>query len=234
MIVWVFILVALIALTIFIATYALPSIYLRLRYTVDKTNDRCIKRVYEKHGQSMVFEPEEKWRNYIEQYVLAERKGKKELMCKVDKSLDYIEFDIVVFNAMNKVSKIIRAKDGVNGSGFTKPIELPEDTSYLSINIIRADNRLFEDHLTAKVSIGKKIKFLLINALMVITEVICFKICFANLFGGLFRDSMIINLEGLIFSGLVAGVLIILNTVITVIAVKIREIKFTVKVKKDA
>ena len=234
MIVWVLILLILVALTIFIATYALPSIYLRLSYTIDKTKDRCIKRVYEKHGQSMIFEPEEKWRKYIEQYMLAERKGKKEFMCKVDKSLDYIELDVVVFNAMNKVSSVIRVKENVNGSGFTKPIELPEDTSYLSINISRADTALFEDHLSAKISKGKKAKFILINALMVIAEVICFKICFANLLGGLFRDSMIINLEGLILSGVVAVVLIILNTMMTVISVKIREEKFTIKVNKDA
>ena len=64
-------------------------------------------------------------------------------------------------------------------------------------------------------------------------EVICFKICFANLFGGVFRDSLLINVEGLISSAIFAGVLIVLNTIIVAIAVKAREKKYTVKVKKN-
>ncbi len=233
MVVWAFILVIVIVATVFIATYALPRIYLKLRYTVNKSNDRCIKRVYEKHGQSMVFEPEERWRKYINQYVLAERKGKKEMVCKVDKDLSYIEFDVVIFNANSKVTQVIKAKDYVNNTGLTKPIELPEETSYVTVNVSRADNRLFEDHLTAKIPAGRKFRFILINAATVLMEVICFKICFANLFGGVFRDSLLINVEGLISSAIFAGVLIVLNTIIVAIAVKAREKKYTVKVKKN-
>jgi len=233
MVVWAFILVIVIVATVFIATYALPRIYLKLRYTVNKSNDRCIKRVYEKHGQSMVFEPEERWRKYINQYVLAERKGKKEMVCKVDKDLSYIEFDVVIFNANSKVTQVIKAKDYVNNTGLTKPIELPEETSYVTVNVLRADNRLFEDHLTAKIPAGRKFRFILINAATVLMEVICFKICFANLFGGVFRDSLLINVEGLISSAIFAGVLIVLNTIIVAIAVKAREKKYTVKVKKN-
>lgn len=233
MVVWAFILVIVIVATVFIATYALPRIYLKLRYTVNKSNDRCIKRVYEKHGQSMVFEPEERWRKYINQYVLAERKGKKEMVCKVDKDLSYIEFDVVIFNANSKVTQVIKVKDYVNNTGLTKPIELPEETSYVTVNVLRADNRLFEDHLTAKIPAGRKFRFILINAATVLMEVICFKICFANLFGGVFRDSLLINVEGLISSAIFAGVLIVLNTIIVAIAVKAREKKYTVKVKKN-
>ena len=233
MVVWAFILLIVIVATVFIATYVLPRIYLKLRYTVDKSNDRCIKRVYEKHGQCMVFEPEEKWRKYVNQYILAERKGKKELVCKVDAELSYIEFDIAIFNANGKVTQVIKAKDYVNNGGITQPVELPEETSYVTINVLRADNRLFEDHLTAKIPAGKKFKFVLINTETIIMEVVCFNICLANIFGGLFRDSLLINVEGLISSAIFAGVLIFLNTIMVAIAVKAREKKYTVKVKKN-
>ena len=234
MIIWLLIISLLFTLVIFFATYALPSIYLKMRYTVDKSNDRCIKRVYDRYGQCLVFEPEEKWRDYIEQYVLAERKDKKEVICKIDKSLEYIEYDIVVFNSMDKVSEIINTKEKVDGKGYTTPVLLPEDASYISINIIRADEKTFKENLTAKVTTSNKWKFLIINAALVIVEVVGLKICLANLFGGLFRESVIINLGELLFSITLAGVLILFNTITSLVAVKYREKNFAKKEEKNA
>ncbi len=234
MVVWIVIFILVVLISVFITAYLLPRIYLKQRYTVEKSDDRCIKRVYERNGQSLVFEPEEKWRKIVHQYVLSERGENKVLMCKVNKSLSYIEFDVVVFNAFNQVAGVIKVNDYVDGSGYTKIVELPDDTSYISINVIRADNEKFGKNITAKVPAKRKFGFIMINAVMILVEVIACRICLANIFGDEFRESIVLNLEGAITSAIIAGVLILINTIIVMISVKVREKNNTVKVEKDA
>ena len=234
MFVWVCVLILLFALTIFFATYALPRFYLKLNYAMDKSNDRCINRVYEKNGQSLLFEPEEKWRKYINQYIIAERKEKKEIVCKVDKELSYIEFNVVVFDAFNKVTQVIKVCESLDGRGYTKAIELPPETSYVAINVLRADNKTFEEDKELKVSKSKMLGFLLVNAMVVFMEVIGYKICLANIFGGLFRQSILVNFKNVAISLIIAVVLIVINTLVAIIDVKSREKKLMVKVEENA
>ena len=68
-------------------------------------------------------------------------------------------------------------------SGYGKVISLPEETSYVAIEITRADGQVYEDHLTAKISGGKLFKFLLCCSFVLIMEIMCVKVCMANLFG---------------------------------------------------
>ncbi|MBE5733338.1 MAG: hypothetical protein E7353_09995 [Clostridiales bacterium] len=226
MVVWIVVFVLVIALAVFITVFALPRIYLKPRYTINKSEDRCIKRVYEKNGQSMVFEPEEKWRGIIKQYVLSERDDKKVAIFKVDESLSYVEFNVVVFNAFNDVSEVIRVSDYVNGrGGYAKTVELPKDASYLSISVTRADNKQFVNELPIKVSAGRKFGYIVINALTVIMEVVASKICLANILGKEFRESMVFNLREAIISAILAGALILISTIAVLINTKIREKK---------
>jgi hypothetical protein len=234
MVIWVALLIVVLFSAVYLSATALPRVFLSLRYMVDESNDRCIKRVYEKNGESMVFEPEEKWRRYIRQYVLAERNNKKELMCKVDKNLSYIDFDIAVFNNQDELECVIKVKDYVDKSGYTKVVELPEETSYVSINVLRVENQAFEDKLSAKVTGKKLAKFLAISMMMIIMESLLVKICFANIYGGVFRERFVINLDSLLVTLAVALGFAIINAVTAIIAVKSRERKFAVKVKKDA
>ncbi len=229
MIVWIVVFVVVVALSIFVATVALPRMYLKLRYTIERSKDRCIKRVYEKDGQSMVFEPEEKWRGYIEQYVLSERKGQKVVMCKVNEELSYIEFDVVVFNAFNKVSEVIKVQDNVAGSGYTKTVELPEDASYLSLCVVRADNKKFRNNLTARSTVGKRFAYYIINAVTVIMEIVAFKICLANILGEEFRESVIFNEQGTLISIILALVLVVVNTIIVAIDIRVRDKKLRLR-----
>ena len=63
MIIWYALILLVVSVSAYISAVVLPRAFLRLRYTVTDSNDRCIKRVYEVNGQSLVFEPEEKWCN---------------------------------------------------------------------------------------------------------------------------------------------------------------------------
>ena len=119
MVIWGALLIFVVVISAYFTAVVLPRIFLRLRYTVTDSQDRCIKRIYEVNGQSLIFEPEEKWRKYVKQYILAERRGKKEFICKVDKELNYIVLDVAVFNCQNKLCDVIRIKDFVGESGMT-------------------------------------------------------------------------------------------------------------------
>lgn len=234
MFLWVLISIVIFCAVILVATFVLPSVYLKFKCKIKRSNDRCIKRVYERNGQSLVFEPEEKWRSYVNQYVLNERKGRKVAVLKVDKNLNYIEYDLVVFNLYNKVVKVVSVKDFVNGLGITKEVELPEETSYLSLRVVRVENTTFDSNIIGKLKKGNLIKFILINLFVVLVEVLLLKICVANLLGGVFRESFLFDIRNLIISGILAGALILINSFTTLITVKAIERKNTVKDKKDA
>jgi len=234
MVIWGALLIFVVAISAYFTAVVLPRIFLRLRYTITDSKDRCIKRIYEVNGQSLIFEPEEKWRKYVKQYILAERHGKKEFICKVDKDLNYIVLDVAVFNCQNKLCDVIRIKDFVGESGMTGVVTLPEETSYVSVNVVRVENDLFEDKLSGTLAKGRMFKFVLVNAMLIVVESIWIKICMANLFGGIFRESFVMNLESLITTLLMAGALIIINTIVAAIALKIRAGKYKVKVRKNA
>ena len=231
---WIIILLIVLCFSGYLVAGVLPRAFLTLRYTVKQSNDRCIKRVYEVNGQSMVFEPEIKWRKYIEQYVISERKEKKQIMVKTNKDLSYIVYDVAVFNCRDELTTVIKVNDYVDGSGYGKVVDLPEDTSYVAINVLRADLELFEDHLTAKLPKRNIWNFLGINALLVLMETVWIKICISNIFGGIFRESFALSGESFLISLMIAGALIVANSIIALIAIAIRKNKYTVKVKKDA
>ena len=226
---WVLLLAVVVCFSGYLVAGVLPRAFLALRYTVKQSYDRCIKRVYEVNGQSLVFEPEIKWRKIVKQYVISERKDKKQLMIKVDKDLSYIVYDVVIFNCRDEVSTVLKVNDYVGGSGYGKVVDLPEETSYITIHVLRADNKRFEDHLTAKIPAGKVFKFLLVNALVVIMETVWIKICLSHILGGVFKESFVLDGEGLLMSLAVAGVLILLNSIVAIIALAIRKRKFTNK-----
>lgn len=221
MVVWSILLVLTIIVSIAFASVVLPKMFLRTRYTMTRSGDRGIKKVVEKNGQSMVFEPVLKWRKYIPQYVLAERSGVKQLKCKVGDDLHYLSYDVVLFNNRDEVFDVLTIKERVNGA-YTKTVDLPEQTSYVAINVNEADATDFSAPMTAKVKTGKLIKFLLCSAVCIFLEMMCVKVCCANIFGGVFKESFVLDIESALITAGIAIVLILVNLIVSFIAIKIR------------
>ncbi len=226
---WILLLVVAVCAYVLVASILLPKLYLKMRYTITESLDRGIKSVLEKNGKSIVYEPEIKWRKYVKQYILSERDGVKTLTCKVDETITYLELDVVVFNNQDKVFKVMRVKDLVEQSGYTKTVELPEQTSYIALVVNQVDGKQFEDHLTAKVSRGKMFKFLTACSFVLLMEIMCVKVCLANIFGGVFRESFIFNLNSFIVTLVLIVLAVIINIIVTIMAIKIREEKYVVK-----
>ena len=213
---------------IIVVSVLLSKLYLRLRYSITKSLDRGIKSILERNGKSIVYEPEVKWRKYVKQYILSERDGVKSITCKVDESIVYLELDVALFDSQDKMFKVVRIKDLVDKSGYTKTVELPEQTSYVALVVNKVDGKQFEDHVNAKVSKGKMFKFLVACAFALIMEIMCVKVCLANIFGGVFRESFILDLNSLYVTLGLIGIIVMINILVTHIAIKIREEKYIV------
>ena len=54
---WVVLLIITFAVSIVIAAIILPRLYLKPRYSITQSGDRGIKKIMEKNGQSILFEP---------------------------------------------------------------------------------------------------------------------------------------------------------------------------------
>lgn len=227
---WLALLILTVAVSVAIASAWLPSLFLKARYTLDKTRDRGIKKIVEKRGQSILYEPAVRWRKYISQYILSERGGKKELACKVDPALSFLSYDVVLFNACDEVFGVITVKDLLKNKGYAKPVELPKETSYVCLTINQADTTKFPPNLSFKVRAGNVARFLFCTTLCLIAEALCVKVCCANAFGGIFADMFMLDLPNAILTAVVVVLLILLNLIVSAIAIKIRGSK---KVRVD-
>jgi hypothetical protein len=223
MFIWYLLLCLVIGGSLALAAFVLPKIYLSTRYTITQPTDRGIKKILEKSGQSMLFEPALKYRKYLKQYVLAERYGKKELICKLDENVSYIHYDIVLFNNRDEVFQVLTVKELIEKQGYTKVVDLPDETSYVSLAINEVDGKTFPDNLTKKIKKGKLKNFLLVSSLLIIMEVFCIKVCLGNIFGGVFREIFILSERSGYLTLLIIGVLILINCLVVGIAMRIRS-----------
>lgn len=233
MVVWSVLLGLAVLISVVIASVLLPRVFLKTRYTIMYSGDRGLKKIYEKNGQSLVFQPVVKWRKYINQYILAERNGKKELICKIDPEIEYLSYDIVLFNSLDKVFDVITVKELIENKGYTKTVTLPRETSYVSLSLTAVDGVKFEDRVTAKVKAGKIAKFLFLCSFCILLEAFAVKICCANIFGGVFRESFVLNIDSTLATLALAGGLILVNLIVSFVAIKIRGCKKSGGIKNN-
>lgn len=224
---WVLLLILTIATAVFISAFLLPNIYLKNRYSLTKSGDRGIKKILEKNGMSMVFEPVAKWRKYIKQYVLAERFGKKQLLCKINPEIAYLSYDIALFNSRDEVFNVITIKEKIQKAGYAQIVDLPSETSYVSIAVNEVDATDFTSAtpLTAKVDKKSLRDFILWSSLCIFMSTFCIKVCCANVFGGVFKEMFVLNGEGTLATLCIAAVLIVVNLLGSIVTVKMRAAK---------
>lgn len=217
MFVWVSISIIVVTVAIGVSAFLLPKIYLMNRYAVKKSGDRGIKKVPEKNGVSMVFEPALKWRKYVRQYVLSERQGKKRLMCKIHTDIAYLSYDIALFNNRNEVFDVITIREKIKKRGYTQTVDLPEETSYVAISVNEVDGKDFSVASSPMKAADKtNVKpFLFWNGVCIVMETFCLKVCCANIFGGVFKEIFILNWATTLATLAIAAGLIVIHARIT-------------------
>ena len=219
---WIVLLVLVLTVAIVVAAVVLPKKYLKTRYTLTKTRDRGIKAVEETNGRTIVYEPAMEYRKYIKQYLLSERGDKKQLACKLGDDISYLAYDVAVFNNRDELVTVLTVKEKVEDMGITSPVDLPASTSYVGLTVTAVDAEKLPVPMTAKVKAKHALAFLFWSTLCVVVETLCVKVCFANIFGGVFRELIIMDgVSALVTAGMLVGVCLV-NVLVCLIAILIR------------
>jgi hypothetical protein len=211
MILWWSLLVGSILLFLVVEILILPKYLLESKYTVGQTSDRGIRKYKTfDEGMYLVYEPNLLVRKWIKQYVIGHRNGEKMLKCKVDEGVDYVEYDVVLFDAADKVFRVLGVQQLLDGGVFTDEIELPPETAYVTLVLRRVNNRDFPKVACARVSRAKLTAYGLLTCIMAMATAFCMNLSFSYLFGEVFRESYAASLwENVLVLGvaLIASVL---------------------------
>lgn len=218
---------------VFVVLHAvvLPRWFLNVGFSVRAPIGRGVRVIRETNGRSIVYDADVSIRKYIPQYILSERGGKKQLVCRAAYGLSYLDFDIVLFDNFNKVTGVLHVKELLSDSGYTGAVDLPDDTAYASIYLNAADGYTRKNKLTARISGKRWLLFLAVSAVIEIFTVFMARACIAHLFGGLFGEIFLYSAESNYIACGVCLLLIVLNAVFMAIAVRVRTGK-NKKVKK--
>lgn len=203
---------------IVLAVIVLPSVFLKTDYLITAPRDRGIRHIKEPNGTTLLYEPNLKARRYVKQYVLSDRGGKKVIVCKLADSVDYIDYDVALFNNLNEVFEVVNVKEQIETRGYTKEMELPEETSYATVIVNGVNGEDFSERIVGRVK-GKKIALYAVFAgLLAVAEVACVKLCCAYAFGGIFAESFMVSSKGMLVTAIAAAAVVLINTLGAVIA----------------
>ena len=223
--IWWILLFGSIVLFLFVEMFILPKAFLESKYSIGETYDRGVKRYKSgKDGISVVYEPSLLVRKYIKQYAIVSEKGNKTFRCKVDPSLSYLDFDIVLFDSFGKVFKVLTVQSIVD-NGYTEDVSLPKETSYVTLMLNKADNKEFPKRSCAKIAPSKILIFGLTTTVFSMLVAFCINLSFSNLFGGMFRESYASNLLANVTVLTIALIATAIGTVILSINLAIKNRK---------
>ena len=190
MILWGSLLVGSIILFLVVEILILPKFLLESKYSIGQTSDRGIRKYKTSDdGVYLVYEPNLLVRKWIKQYVIGHRNGEKMLKCKVDEDVDYVEYDVVLFDAADKVFRVLGVQQLLDDGVFTDEIELPPETAYVTLVLRRVNNRTFPKAACAQVSRVKMTVYGLLTCIMATATGFCMNLSFSYLFGEVFRES---------------------------------------------
>ncbi len=220
---WIILLITII--TVFVAVHAvlLPKLFLKVRYAYKNIPDRGLKVVDEANGRSIVYEPDESIKDFINQYIVSERDGKKSFVCKIDGDIRFIDFDIVLFNEKGVSFKVLNVKEIIKNKGYTEVVPLPDKTVYVTVVLNRVNDSHRENRASKHVVLKGVALYILSCALIEILCVFGIKACIGKIYGGLFFESFMYIADTWIFTAVVCAGVIILNVLFTVAVVFIKK-----------
>ena len=185
--------------------WLLPKAFLKSKYSFKSSYDRGIKKYkLDSGGYAIVYEPQPNTRKYIKQYVVSEQDGNKQLKCKINKEIFYLDFEVFLFDSLNRVFDVLHVCDMIESSGYTKEIDIPSQTAYVSIFLNRVDNDIINKKPRVKISALNMACFWISSILLSVAFAFAAKLCIANVIGGVFRHSVMFSLKGNIITALVA------------------------------
>ena len=229
---WILLAVASSAVFVITVSFILPKFLLQNKYKLKKLQDRGIGKFRTaSDDRAMLYEPSISARKYVKQYLLTDKGGEKTLICKISPDIAYLEYDVVLFNGNHTVFRVINVRDVIEERGFTKEIELPAETSYVSLVLNAANDEKLDKSVNVKVSPLKVLAFVGITMALSVGVAFCLKLSCSNLFGGVFRESFMNDANGNLFTAALALGLCAVGIITVTVILAIRNI-FISKVRR--
>lgn len=225
-------LLAVCGILVFLHMYVLPRYLLRFRNEFSEAPGRGLARVRDPRADSVVYEPDRRSRDYLSEYIISERGGKKYLICRIEDAIRFIGYDVLLFGRDGRFFRALRVQEKISSAGFTDEIELPAKTSYASVIVNCVDGVRMERKLRLSAA-----WFVLYLALCLIVNALGFfaiRFCIADIFGGLFWESYLNNSAMNRSDACFGAVVVVVSLIVTWIAVKLKNRRIMKKGKKNA
>lgn len=207
-----------IILFVLLAIVIIPKFLLKLSFVGLTPKDVGLKVINEKNGISILYHATDETGDYIEQYILSKRNNKKVLICKINKDITTINYDVVIFGKENKIITVYNVFEKIKSAGYTRKIDLPNFTSHVVILLNSVNDEKFKTKYKRGVSSNRKITYLLIESLLLIALLFMSRYCIARIYGDVFFDSYLSSSLGIIIFALVSIVSLGINTLIILLA----------------
>ena len=200
--IWWIILFVSIILFILIAVVIIPKFLLKLSYVGLSPKDVGLKIINEKNGVSVLYDATDETGDYIDQYILSKRSGKKVLICRINDEIKTIDYDVVVYNKDNSINTVFNVYEKIKSKGYTRKIELPNFTSHVVILLNSVDDKKFYPGYKKGISGKRKAAYLIIESLLLFALLFVARYCVARIFGDVFYESYLNSTTSiLIFAG---------------------------------
>lgn len=216
--IWWIVLFCSIIVFILLAGIILPKFLLKLSFVGLSPKDVGLKIINEKNGISILYDATEETGDYIDQYILSKRNGKKVLICKINKDIERINYDVAIFGKDNKIATVYNVFEKIKSAGYTRTIELPNFTSHVVILLNSVNEERFKSKYKRGVSSSRKITYLALESILLIALLFMSRYCIARIYGDVFFDSYLTSSLGIIIFALVSLVALVINTLIILIS----------------
>ena len=160
---------------VYMVACVLPNYLIRPEYNNEKIRDRGIKKYIFDKGRAIVYDPAISVKEYIDQYVLFDDGEKRFLQCKVNEAVYSVNLRILTFDAFDKPLGVFVAKDVTASKNTTGIIELPIETSYVSIEVAEINNKRVNMESAVYFSVIKLGLFCLLTTAATVIEAVFIK-----------------------------------------------------------
>lgn len=217
---WVVILIVTVSFFIVSHTVILPNIFLRARVRIKSPVGNGVKVMRDSDGRKILYKTDESIGKYVEGYIISEKEGKKEIVCKVNDEIGYIDYDVVSFNHSNKMIDTINVQERICDPGYTAAVRIPDSAAYALVYLNEADGEKFQNDRRTNVRTARFIFYLLCCLAVEISTVFIARLCWVRLCGGPFGEILSMSPASIAIACVICAAAFILNTIVTLFAIR--------------
>lgn len=159
----------------FLVGMLFPSLLLKPKFKGEEARDRGLKKYTFDGGRAIVCRPDVRSSKYIEQYILSSNNGEKLLKCKTDHRVHDLKYDVVCFDASDKVIDVLSVSDGVDENNCTNAVVLDSETAYVNVIAKTVNGAKVSKTPTIKYSSVPTTLYVVLSSLCTVVQVLMIK-----------------------------------------------------------